>query len=173
MTQRISTYAPGDVTVVITQDSSGIAHIVSGFSEDGIVQIERSAETFTMYTGADNTSTRIFNANTSAKITLALAQTSTSNDVLSKIYHNDVANRNSSGLFSIHIKDNSGRSDYFSDDAFIGIVPNSNFTNSMQPRDWVIYAHDLQTILGGNSLISPQDQATLAQLGSVVDTRWV
>lgn len=173
MTQRISTYAPADVTVVITQESSGIAHIVSGFSEDGMVQIERSAETFTMYTGADNTSTRIFNANTSAKITLSLAQTSASNDVLSQIYHNDVASRNSSGLFSVHIKDNSGRSDYFSDDAYIGVVPNSNFTNSMQTRDWVLYAHDLQTILGGNSLVSPEDQATLAQLGNVVDTRWV
>jgi hypothetical protein len=173
MTQRIATYAPADVTIVITQESSGIAHVLSGFSEDSIIQIERSAETFTMYTGADNTSTRVYNANTSAKLSISLQQTSASNDVLSAIYHADAASRDSSGLFSIHVKDNSGRSDYFSDDAYIGVVPNSNFNNSLQVRDWVIHAHDLQSILGGNSLISPEDQATLAQLGTVVDTRWV
>lgn len=173
MTQRIATFAPADVTIVITQESSGIAHIMSGFSEDSIVQIERSAETFTMYTGADNTSTRIYNANTSAKLSISLQQTSTSNDILTSIYLNDAATRNSSGLFSIHVKDNSGRSDYFSDDAYIGVVPNSNFNNSMQVRDWVIHAHNLQTFIGGNSLISPEDQATLVQLGQTVDTRWV
>ena len=88
-TQRLATFAPNDVTVVITQRSSGIAHIVSGYSEDSIVNIERSAETFTMYTGADNTSTRIYNANKSATVTLSLQQTSASNDILSLLYAND------------------------------------------------------------------------------------
>lgn len=171
--QRLSTFAPNDITIVISQESSGIAHIVSGFSEDSIVQIERNAETYTMYTGADNYSTRIFNSNNSAKITLSLQQTSATNDVLTSIYKKDVATRNSTGMFSIHIKDNSGRSDYFSDDAYIGVVPNSNFNNSMQTRDWVIHAANLDSVIGGNGTISPEDQATLAALGDVVDVRWV
>lgn len=171
--QRVSTYAPNDITIVISQESSGISHIASGYSEDSIVQVERNAETFTMYTGADNYSTRVFNANNSAKITLSLQQTSATNDVLTQIYKNDVATRNSTGMFSIHIKDNSGRSDYFSDDAYIGVVPNSNFNNSMQTREWVIHAHNLETLIGGNGTISPEDQATLAALGDVVDVRWV
>jgi len=172
-TQRIATFAPADVTIVISQESSGIAHIISGFTEDSIVQIERVAETYTMYTGADNTSTRIYNANKSAKLTIALQQTSASNDVLTQIYTNDAATRNSTGLFSIQVKDNSGRSNYFSDDAYIGVVPNSNFANSMQNRDWVIHAHNLESIIGGNSLLSPEDQNTIKTLGGVVDTRWV
>lgn len=171
--QRLATFAPNDVTIIISQASSGIAHIISGFSEDSIVQIERNAETFTMYTGADNTSTRIYNANKSAKLTVSLQQTSASNDILSQLYANDAATRNSSGLFSVHVKDLSGRSDYFSDDAYIGVVPNSNFANSMQTRDWVIHAHNLDTVIGGNSIFTPEDQATLAALGGVVDTRWV
>ena len=170
--QRLATFAPADVTIVISQQSSGIAHVLSGFSEDSIVQIERVAETFTMYTGADNTSTRIYNANNSAKLTLSLQQTSASNDILSAMYHNDAASRDSSGLFSIQIKDNSGRSNYFSDDAYIGVVPNSNFNNSMQTREWVIHAHNLQTVIAGNAIISPEDQATLAALGVTVDPRW-
>lgn len=172
-TQRVATYSPNDLTIVISQESSGISHICSGFSEDSIVQIERNAETFTMYTGADNYSTRIFNANNSAKITLSVQQSSATNDVLTRIYQNDVNTRDTSGLFSITVKDNSGRSTFFSDDAYIGVVPNSNFSNSMQTRDWVIHAPNLQSLIGGNGLISPEDQATLAALGSTVDTRWV
>lgn len=171
-TQRLSTYAPNDVTIIISQQSSGIAHIISGFSEDSIVQIERNAETFTMYTGADNTSTRIYNANKSAKLTVALQQTSASNDILSQLYANDAETRDSTGLFSIHVKDLSGRSDYFSDDAYIGVVPNSNFANSMQTREWVIHAHNLETIIGGNSVFTPEDKATLTALGKTVDARW-
>lgn len=172
-TQRLATFAPNDVTVVITQRSSGIAHIVNGYSEDSIVNIERSAETFTMYTGADNTSTRIYNANKSATVTLSLQQTSASNDILSLLYANDSNSRNSSGLFSLQISDSSGRSRYFSDDAYVGVVPNSQFGNSMQVRDWVLHAHNLDTYIGGNAILSPEDQDTIATLGGVVDGKWL
>lgn len=172
-TQRIATFAPNSVIVTITQESSGISHVVQGFSEDSIVNIERNAETFTMYTGADNTSTRIYNANKSATLTLSLQQTSASNDILSLLYQNDSASPSSEGLFSISVTDSSGRSRYFSDDAYIGVVPNSPFANSMQTRDWIIHAHNLETYIGGNALVSPEDQDTISTLGGVLDTRWI
>lgn len=172
-TQRLATFAPNDVNVVITQTSSGIAHIVSGYSEDSIVNIERVAETFTMYTGADNTSTRIYNANKSAMVTLSLQQTSASNDILSLLYSNDAASRNSSGLFSLQISDASGRSRYFSDDAYVGVVPNSGFANSMQTRDWVLHAHNLDTYIGGNAVLSPEDQDVITTLGGSIDAKWI
>lgn len=172
-TQRLATFAPNDVNVVITQRSTGIAHIVSGFTEDSIVNIERSAETFTLYTGADNTSTRIYNANKSASITVSLQQTSASNDIFSLLYANDAASRNSSGLFSIQISDASGRSQYFSDDAYIGIVPNSAFGNTMQAREWIIQAHNLDTYIGGNAVLSPEDQDAITVLGGIVNQKWI
>lgn len=172
-TQRLATFAPNDVNVVITQRSTGIAHIVSGFTEDSIVNIERSAETFTLYTGADNTSTRIYNANKSASITVSLQQTSASNDIFSLLYANDAASRNSSGLFSIQISDASGRSQYFSDDAYIGVVPNSAFANTMQAREWMIQAHNLDTYIGGNAVLSPEDQDVINVLGGTVNQKWI
>lgn len=172
-TQRIATFAPNSVIVTITHEASGISHVVQGFSEDSIVNIERNAETFTMYTGADNTSTRIYNANKSAMLTLSLQQTSASNDVLSLLYQNDSASPSSEGLFSISVTDASGRSRYFSDDAYIGVVPNSPFANSMQTRDWIIHAHNLETYIGGNALVSPEDQDTISTLGGVLDARWI
>lgn len=172
-TQRLATFAPNDVIITITQASTGIAHVVQGFSEDSIVNIERNAETFTMYTGADNTSTRIYNANKSATLTMSLQQTSASNDILSQLYNNDAASRNSSGLFTISVTDASGRSRYFSDDAYIGVVPNSPFANSMQVRDWVIHAHNMESHIGGNAVLSPEDQDTLSTLGYVADPKWL
>lgn len=171
-TQRLATFAPNDVTVVITQSSTGIAHIVNGYSEDSMVNIERAAETFTMYTGADAFSTRVYNANKSAMVTLSLQQTSGTNDILSLLYSNDSNSRNSSGLFSLQISDASGRSRYFSDDAYIGVVPNSQFGNSMQVREWVLHAHNLDTYIGGNAILSPEDQDTLSTLGGSFDPKW-
>jgi hypothetical protein len=172
MTQRLATFAPNDVTIILTQESTGISHILSGFSEDSIISIERNSDTFELYTGADDTNTRIYKANTSATLTVPLQQTSNSNDVLTQLYVNDKNTRDSSGLFSITVKDNSGRSNFFAEEAYIAVVPNSAFGNSMQLREWVIHAVRLETYIGGNSKLSADDQATLEALGVTVDSRW-
>lgn len=171
--QRLATFAPNQVYITITQESTGISHTLSGFSEDSIVNIERMAETYTLYTGADNTSTRVYNASKSATVTLSLQQSSASNDVLSLLYQNDSAAPSSDGLFSIYITDAGGRSRYFSDNAYVGVVPNSPFANSMQTRDWVIHAHDLETTIGGNAILTPEDQETILALGGTIDDRWI
>jgi len=171
--QRLATFSPADVTIVITHPATGESMVLGGFSEDSIVNIERNADTYVMYTGADNTSTRVYNASKSATLTVSLQQTSPSNDFLTALYNYDDARRSSEGLFTIHVKDNSGRSDYFSDDAYVGVVPGSNFSNSMQTRDWVIHAHNLQPLIGGNAKLSPGDADTLRSLGVTLDQRWL
>lgn len=173
MSQRLATFAPNDVTIVLSQESTGITHILSGFSEDSIISIERNSDTFELYTGADDTNTRIYKANTSATLTVPLQQTSNSNDILTMLYVNDKNTRDSSGLFSITVKDNSGRSNFFAEEAYIAVVPNSSFGNSMQLREWVIHAVRLETYIGGNSKLSADDTATLESLGVTVDPRWV
>jgi len=170
-TTRLATFSPNDVTIVVTQTSTGMAHILGGFTEDAIVTVDRNAETFTLYTGADNSNTRIFNSNTAGKITVSLQQTSASNDFMMGLYEQDRANLK--GLFSISVMDNSGRSKYFAEEAYIGVVPNSAFSNSMQMRDWVIHAPLLETTIGGNSVFSAEDAAGLDQLGVAVAPRWI
>ncbi|QDP60442.1 MAG: putative structural protein [Prokaryotic dsDNA virus sp.] len=165
-----STFSPQDVTVVISQGD--FSHIVSGFSEDSIVTVERNSDTFTLYTGADDTNTRIYQSNTSSMITLPLQQTSNSNDILSQIYANDRASRDSSGMFSITIKDNSGRSLFFAEEAFIGRVPDASFGNTMQLREWQIQAVRLDVIFGGNANFTPEDAASFEQLGGTVEDKW-
>jgi hypothetical protein len=173
MSQGLATYSPNQLAVIITQDSTGVSHRLSGFSEDNIVSIERNMETFSMYVGSDNTSTRIANVNTSATMTVSLQQTSASNDVLSQLYENDRQTLDSSGLFNITVTDLSGRSVYFSDQAYVASPPSSSFANSMQTREWVIHMPNSTLFLGGNAKISAEDVATLEALGATVDPRWI
>lgn len=165
-----STFSPQDVTVVISLGT--FSHIVSGFSEDSIVSVERNSDTYSLYTGADDTNTRIYQANTSAMITLPLQQTSNSNDILSQLYLNDKAARDSTGIFSITVKDNSGRSLFFAEEAFIAVVPNASFGNTMQLREWQIQAVRLDATFGGNAKFTPEDTASLEQLGGTVEDKW-
>lgn len=172
MTQALSTFAPNEVSVVISQNSTGITHVVSGYGADTMVMVERNSDTFDLYVGADDTTTRIYKSNTAGKVTLHLQQTSSSNDILTLLYNNDRTARDSSTLFSVHIKDNSGRSYYFADQAFIGVVPHSQFGNSMQLREWVLHLPNMESYIGGNSVVSPSDAQTIAALGGTVAPQW-
>lgn len=160
----LSTYSPSDVTVVLSQGA--VSHVVSGFAEGTFVTIERNSETFEMYTGADNTNTRIYKPNESCMVTVSLAQTSNSNDVLSALYLNDKATRNSSGLFAMTVKDNSGRSLFSASQAYIAVVPNAEFSDSMSTRDWVIHCPRPDYYLGGNAALDSADQSTIGGIAA-------
>lgn len=165
---NLATFSPQDVTVTIIQASTGLSHTISGYAEDTFVTVDRNSETFDMYTGADETYTRIYKPDTSAQVTISLQQTSNSNDILSLLYLNDKATRNSSGLFSIIVKDNSGRSYFFAAEAYIGVVPSSEFGSSMKLREWVIHAVRMEQYLGGNSKVNPEDESAVDLLGGSI-----
>ena len=173
MASQLATFSPNQVAVIITQDSTGISHRLTGFSEDSIVSIDRDMETFSMYVGADDTSTRIANVNTSAAMTVSLAQTSASNDILSQLYDNDRRTLDSSGLFNITVTDLSGRSVYFSNQAFVASPPSSGFANSMQTREWMIHMPNSTIYIGGNAKLDQEHVDTLQALGATVDPRWI
>lgn len=170
MTSNTATFSPNDVTIVITWNA--MSHVVSGFSEDSIVTVEQNMPRFELYTGADNTNTRIHKNNTSATITIPLTQTSNSNDILSLLHQNDVLNRNSDGMFVLLIKDNSGRSVFAAREAFISVMPSAAFGNSMQLREWQIQAVKVDSFIGGNSKFDPADADSIASLGGEVDDFW-
>lgn len=165
----LSTFAPNEVTIALI--GPDWQHVISGFAEDSIVTIDRQGDTFELYVGADDTPTRIYKSNTALSITVHLQQTSESNDLLSAVYLRDKATRN--GLFSILVVDNSGRSRYFAEEAYIGVVPNAQYGNSMKTRDWVIHAPTSDVYLGGNSKLSEATANALTALGITVDAQWL
>jgi len=171
-TSRVATLSPVDVSVVITQSSTGLVHVVGGYMDDSNITVERGSDSYEKHNGVDNKTSRIYKADKSGMITVNLAQTSVSNDVLDALQRNDAAARNSTGLFSVTVKDASGRSVYFAQEAWISKVPNSAFGSGMQAREWVMQAAEMSSLIGGNGLISPEDVATIESLGGTVSADW-
>jgi len=168
---RLATFDPTRLSVIITHtNADGVVttHQVSGFSEDNICTIDRQKEAFTLYTGADNTNTRIYNASTSHIVTIPLQQTSKSNDFFQAMFDYDV--RTQDGLFQIIVKDTGkdGRSSYYSDEAYIAIVPNTTYGNSMQIFEWQIHCPQMVTFIGGNTPFDDADRSALAALGVAI-----
>lgn len=170
--QNLATYSPLDVVVIITQASTNFSHQVVGFMSDSFVTVARDSDTFDHETGVDDFSTRVYHSNKSGKITLSLQQSSPSNDVLTALHNRDVALRNNSGLFEITVKDGSGRSVYTSQEAYIGKVPDSAFGSGVQAREWVINATRVQSLIGGNSLVNPEDVDALGALDTTIAPEW-
>jgi hypothetical protein len=169
----LATFSPNQVAIIITQESTGISHRVSGFSEDNMVAIDRNVETFSLYVSADDQATRLANVNTAATVTIDLARTSASNDILQALYDKDRETLDSSGLFAITITDLSGRSVYFSDQAYVASPPSSSFANSMTINSWMIHMPNSVLKLGGNQKLSAEDVATLTALGATPDPKWI
>lgn len=170
---RTTTLSPQDTVIVITHKASGMVHTLGGYMDGTHITIEMNADkTYNKHVGVDNVHSRIYNSDTSASITASLAQTSASNDVLSWLYKYDVASRNGDGLFSMLIRDGSGRSFYHTDEAWISDLPDSTFGNDMNGRDWMFDTSRMDVLLGGNGKISPEDIAAIEALGGNVPAEW-
>lgn len=166
-----STYAPNDVSVVIQKN--GFTHVIGGYSEDAMVSIAQGSDRFEKYIGADNSATRIYKADTSTQISLSLQQTSISNDFLTQLHLDDVESRDSSGFFSLTVKDNSGRTLVSSQSAYIAILPDVNFSNSMEIREWAIDTFYTDNYIGGNSKFTAEEVTAYEALGSrTVSDEW-
>lgn len=171
--QNLGTYSAEDVQIVITQESTGLSYRLVGVLEDSLVTVTPSMDRFTPYNGADGTGARIKSGNTSASVVVTLQQTSPSNDILTMLHQNDQQSRRNEGLFSVMIKDASGRSVASARQAYITRLPEMAYTNGMSTREWTIYAFKAEIYVGGNSLMLPDEVDALELLGANVDPSWI
>lgn len=75
-TSRVATLSPVDVSVVITQSSTGLVHVVGGYMDDSNITVERGSDSYEKHNGVDNKTSRIYKADKSGMITVNLAHTS-------------------------------------------------------------------------------------------------
>lgn len=169
----LASYSPEDVTIVISVPEAGISHTVNGYVDGTFVTISRLVLGSEPYSGADVSNARVVRSNKNATITLSLAQYSESNDILSQLLQNDSQTRDSTWLFSVLIKDNTGRSMYFSRQCYIGGHPDSTFSTTLDTRDWNIHCIKLEQNIGGNAQLSPSTYQELVDLGAEIEERWV
>jgi hypothetical protein len=170
--RQLGSYAPSEVVVIISKPDIGFTHQVVGYSEDSFIQLTRDVESWTLTTGADGMATRTHAINESGKVTLDLMSVSVSNDILSALWNRDKQFKNNSGLFSILVKDNSGRSVARSDSAFISTFPDQTYGSGAGSLQWVISAANLERYIGGNSLVSGDAVDAMAALERSIDDQW-
>lgn len=140
----IDTYSPQDVTFMVG------GYPLKGWNS---ISISRTVETFIPIKGIRNKHTRIRNKDSSATIRIDIIQTSTTNDVLSRVLELDT--QNGTGRLSLLLKDASGRSVFASDEAYITGYPEVVYSGDIQYRQWSIYCQSTSTyLIGGNSRAS-------------------
>lgn len=170
VSEILSSYSPEDVVIVIA--NSQFSHVVNGYADGTFINITREVPASTLYVGSDLSNARVVRGNKASTVTVSLHQASETNDVFSWVLSNDETTRDSTWTFSLTIKDNTGRSLWFSPQAFISQEPDRSFSTGIENRDWGIQCVSLDGIAGGNGKFTPSTAATVEALGGEIEPRW-
>jgi len=136
------TYNPKKVAVI----AGGFA--ISGYADGEFVTITMDEDQFDLKVGTDGEGTRAKSNNNSATVKIMLMQSSDSNTILQSFWNSDKIS--DSGIFPLLIKDNSGRSLYAADQAWIQKQPEAKFGKTTDTREWIIRTDSLIPNEGGN-----------------------
>lgn len=139
----VRTYDPKQCLVTI----GGVP--MGGFADGTFVSIERTSDTFTKVSGADGIVSRSKTNDKSGTLTLTLAQTSPSNDVLTGYAKLDELSN--AGIIPVTVKDISGRSTYASGFGWVKKPPTGEFGKEISDREWSLDMADLEIYTGGNA----------------------
>jgi len=171
--RQTGSLVPSQVIMAISHIPTGISHVGENYAQDAALDIERGEAAWTHVVGIDGGVSRVHNIDETAVITVHLQQTSNTNDVFSRLYHYDKTHFRGEGLFSISIVDKSGRTALFSTQAFISMLPNQSFGNTIGTQDWQIIMPYSDWHVGGNTRAGADVQATLAALGYNLEEDWL
>lgn len=138
----MKTYDPSQVQVIIG------GNIMSGYADGTFISVERDENSFTKHVGTDGDVSRSKTSNKSGTMTLTLAQTSLSNDILSALHLADELSNN--GVVPVMIKDNSGTTLLFAGESWIQKPANTEFSNEITDREWIMDLAIVEMLVGGN-----------------------
>lgn len=156
----VNCYSPKDVILTVG------GYQLTGWQS---ITISRTVKGFTIIRGIRGKNTRVPNVDTSATITISLLQTSQGNDVLSYIHELDL--EEGTGRIALMLKDNSGRSVFSSNEAYITGYPVTAFSGQFEYRNWELFAQSTNTyVVAGNAKPATDlfDRA-LSEVGNFID----
>jgi hypothetical protein len=119
---------------------------ITGFAKDTSLTIETENPQYHHNTDLHGNATRYRINDTSAKITLTLTQSSSSNTLLSNYVELD--RQNDSGVFPIFIKDANSTTLFTSTSAYIMQVPSNEYGEDGKTREWVLMASGVSHYIG-------------------------
>lgn len=166
----LGTYSPEDVNIVLT--NSQFSHQVTGFADGSFVDISRDIQHAQLYTGADASHARVVRRVKNFSVTFNLHQASASNDFFSQLLNLDEQFRDETWLFSVLIKDSSGRSVLSAAQAFVTTFPDMSFSTEIVERPWILQCIGTDVHIGGNGRFDGEEIGTIESLGYTPDARW-
>lgn len=166
----LASYSPESISVVIAGD--GFSYTVSGYADGTFLQISRLVPHAELYTGADGSNARVVRAVKNCDVTLTLHHASEANDVFSQLLRNDEDTRDGTALFSLTIKDLTGRTVASSPVCFIGTSPDISFDTGITERDWVLKSIALDIHEGGNGKFTQDTYDVVTGLGYTPNSFW-
>lgn len=137
-------YSPEDVSILV----AGLLQI-DGLIDGSFITISKDVMPFRSVKTTDGIRARIYDNDQSYTITLTLASTSDSNDFLTKLWQIDELSQ--MGKFPLLIKDGLGSSLFFSATSWIEGIPDTEYSNDITARTWVIKCSQAVINIGGNS----------------------
>ena len=161
MPAPVTTYAPKDVTLIIND------YIVPGVVT---LSLEWTTPPFRMVSGIRGVTTRVRNKNTSGVLKVEVLQTSVANDLFNSLVSADLGNGQAKLI--ITLKDLSGRFGIQSNQGYIQIRPNVQFSNSANNRVWeiaLLKIEDVDINGSGNTMASLFDMAS-QKANQVIDS---
>lgn len=138
----VKTYNPSDVIAII----AGVE--VTGYADGTFITCGRDNPSFTNGTGSSGEGWRAKSNDKSGTCTMTLLQTSESNDALTALVTLDEVSGDGVGPFLL--KDNSGRTLYEAETAWLEKPADSEFAREVTNREWVIKTDNLNVFVGGN-----------------------
>lgn len=123
-------------------------NILSGFADGAFASAKRNTDKMTAYVGSDGQVTIVKSADDTGEITITLAQSSASNDILTAIANQQEIGPIVSGPFML--KDLLGTTLISAQNAWIKKRPDVEFGKEVSTREWVLGCAKLIMNIGGN-----------------------
>jgi hypothetical protein len=134
-----------DPTLIVI---SFAANLITGYADGTFVKVARNADLWKAYIGADGKVARAKNADKSGVVTLTIASTSPSNDILSAAAIQD--EKTSTGAYPFLMKDQGGTSIASSQLAWVQKIADIEMGKEVVAREWAIFCPELYMLAGSN-----------------------
>lgn len=142
-------YDPKEVTITWR----GIP-LNSGIVDGTFITVVRTSRNSALNIGSDGGGTMVINNDRSGTIGLTLRSGSDTNDTLSDVVNIDESGTGLKAVGELEVRDFSGRTLHFAEEAFLDGPPDDEFANDESEIPWAFQCHDLKMNSRGNNAAS-------------------
>lgn len=150
----IPIYSPSDVIITL----AGMHH-VTGYANDTFVRITKDVRPFSRVRAMDGELARMYSKDEGYRVELTLAQSSSTNNILTMLHNIDSATH--MGKFPLFIKDGKGQTNFLAATAWIEQIPEVTFGSQISNWTWVFGCSGVVLTIGGNGESSAIEQGLL------------